>query len=191
MSTRSTVMTVLQAYAHDLQALIDNAGAQIERGTAHTGLMAKVCMETARLAAYERLFLHPTLSALPDGAEHVRLAGERLETLLGAAREVETAPADESAMQPLQGLARAVHDLAADQHDRLFPLVERAAPADVLENLGARVAGTQQAGATHSHPTAIEQLDATGWPSPGYTDTAYDAFVEEVRTREPGISATT
>jgi hypothetical protein len=189
MSGTSTLTTVLEGYLRDLRALIDAAGAQIDAGSAHSGLLAKTCLETARLVAYERLFLLPTLSAVPDGAELVRLENERLDALLDAARVVERVPtADESALEPLRRLAEAVDGLASHQRDHTLPRIERETPDDVLVDLGARVAGTQEPGTTHSHPAAIARLDGTGWPSSGYTDAAYEAFVDEVRTREPGLA---
>jgi hypothetical protein len=188
MSATSTVVTMLDGYVRDLRSLLDNVSHEFERGDVSSGLLGKVCLESARLVAYHRLFLLPTLSSVPDGGELVRSADERLDAVLAASRALETVDPGDAA-QPLGKLAAVVDELGSATRANVHPVVERNVPAEVLTDLGGRVTGTQEAGTTHSHPAALKRYDGTMWPRPGFTDAAYDAFVDEVRTREPGIAS--
>jgi hypothetical protein len=131
MSATSTVVTMLDGYVRDLRSLLDNVSHEFERGDVSSGLLGKVCLESARLVAYHRLFLLPTLSSVPDGGELVRSADERLDAVLAASRALETVDPGDAA-QPLGKLAAVVDELGSATRANVHPVVERNVPAEVL-----------------------------------------------------------
>lgn len=183
MAGSSTPASLLRAYERDLREVLDHALDRLEDGTVDEGMLSKLCLESARLVAYERASLLPVLRDVPDGAELSRVEGERLETLLAAARAVESTPPDGPVRDVLHALASAADDLARHQVEQTFPLVDSAVPQEALEAIAAGVTPTMQSGPTHSHPTSMTKFDAAGWPRPGFTDAAYDAFLAESADR--------
>jgi hypothetical protein len=187
-SGKSSVTTLLDEYAADLSRLIGSALTGLAEDVPQEHLLRKICMETARLVAYQRAYLLPAVTAIPgDGQELARLEDERLTVLLRTADELGTVPWGPVAEEPLRRLGGMAKELADHQREQTFPRLEKEAPEGELLALGEQVTPTMQPGTTHSHPVALKPFDGPGWPQPDFTAAAYDAFVEETRQRSPGI----
>lgn len=188
MSGTSTVTSILRAYNRDLESLCGVVARWIDTDQAEDNLLAKTCLEAARVVAYQRAFLLPLLGDVADDADLVRGDEQRLDAILAAARALEEAPTGKASREPVRALGRAAADLRAAQDERTFPLLEQRLGLDVLADIGARVTPTMEPGTTHSHPSALKGFAGAGWPRPGWTDAAYEAFVAEVRNREPDVA---
>ena len=185
MSTTTTVTSIMSAYHNDLRGLVESAATALGGEDRQDSLLRKLCLETARLVAYQRAYLLPALASVPDdGNELARREDERLSGLLGAADDVASTPWGDEALEPLGRLGRAADELARHQREHTFPRMEQALPREQLEGLGDQVTPTEQPGTTHSHPVALKPYDGPGWPQPGFAQTAYDAFVDETRARQ-------
>lgn len=184
MSTTTTVTSIFSAYHNDLRGLVESAATALGGQDRQESLLRKLCIETSRLVAYQRAYLLPALASVPDdGRELARLEDERLSGLLAAAEGVAATPWGDEAIEPLGRLGRAADELARHQRERTFPRLEQALPAEQLEAIGDEVTPTEQPGTTHSHPVALKRFDGPGWPQPGFAQTAYEAFVDETRSR--------
>jgi hypothetical protein len=175
---------LVRGYHDDLAHRGRLAFDQLENADGHVRSTVRgIVVEMVRHNVYEELFLYPALRGLPGGEE---IAGSGLAEIVRLEHGLESfsviAVEDDGFRHALVRVMQDLQAHAARQEPSLTLLRDALGP-DGLDDAGAFMVPTREAGTTHSMPAGITYESEAPWPAPGLVAEARQAFSAEVAAR--------